>query len=84
MVEEYDWGCCPECGPAHWCYCPTHRFAWKIGYDLFSSWQEETQHTWVRHSVLLATCTVIDVNQAQYSPEQRRADATAAELLDWL
>lgn len=50
-------GACPECKPGsskqlcniykeHWCYCETHKIKWCIGYNLFSSWQFETQDEW--------------------------------------
>jgi hypothetical protein len=44
-------GVCPFCGGAggpinigrsHWLYCKRHKVLWCIGFNLFSSWKDET------------------------------------------
>ncbi len=49
---QHYFGGCPECGnqdgytnvgKAHWIFCKAHRTMWCIGWNLFSSWQYETE-----------------------------------------
>ncbi len=49
---QHYFGGCPECGgqdgytnvgKAHWAFCIAHRTMWCIGWNLFSSWQYETE-----------------------------------------
>ncbi len=49
---QHYFGGCPECGDsngytnvgkAHWFFCKAHRTMWCIGWNLFSSWQYETE-----------------------------------------
>ena len=49
---QHYFGGCPECGnqdgytnvgKAHWVFCKAHRTMWCIGWNLFSSWQYETE-----------------------------------------
>ena len=49
--DDY-FGVCPECGKsdgyiniarAHWFYCAAHKINWCVGWNLFSSWQYETE-----------------------------------------
>ncbi len=49
---QHYFGGCPECGSqdgytnvgkAHWAFCKAHRTMWCIGWNLFSSWQYETE-----------------------------------------
>ncbi|MFH0899003.1 MAG: hypothetical protein V2A73_00080 [Pseudomonadota bacterium] len=57
------WGDCPKCGRTdgflnigrgHWFMCHTHKTKWFAGSNLFSTWREESEETWVRNSALLA------------------------------
>jgi hypothetical protein len=52
-------GGCPHCGGMnyvlnvgrdHWVTCDRHKTKWKIGSNLFSSWQNETEADWTRNS----------------------------------
>lgn len=61
-VENY-FGGCPECGDCtvvlnvggnHWFVCERHQTKWCVGYNLFSSWREETQDLWERNAVQLS------------------------------
>ncbi len=49
---QHYFGGCPECGDqdgytnvgrSHWVFCKAHRTMWCIGWNLFSSWQYETE-----------------------------------------
>ncbi len=49
---HYYFGGCPKCGSqdgytnvgrSHWVFCIAHRTMWCIGWNLFSSWQYETE-----------------------------------------
>ncbi len=49
---QHYFGGCPECGGqdgytnvgrSHWVFCKAHRTMWCIGWNLFSSWQYETE-----------------------------------------
>ena len=49
---QHYFGGCPECGDqngytnvgrSHWAYCIAHKTMWCIGWNLFSSWQNETE-----------------------------------------
>lgn len=61
--ESYYFGDCPECGrndgylnvgQAHWFLCDEHKTKWCIGSNLFSTWQGETEETWLRNADKLA------------------------------
>ena len=50
-VDNY-WGACPDChrtdgyiniGREHWFYCMEHKSCWYIGWNLFSSWRDQTE-----------------------------------------
>jgi hypothetical protein len=50
-TTEY-FGGCPQCGesdgyindgPEHWGCCEAHKVKWRIGCNLFSSWQDESE-----------------------------------------
>ena len=52
MTEERRFEGCPDCGKdngylnggsPHWAYCDEHRVRWFIGYNLYSSWKDETE-----------------------------------------
>ena len=56
-------GDCPKCGrndgclnvyKAHWFICRRHRVKWYAGYDLFPSWQNETEEDWKRNLRILS------------------------------
>jgi len=55
-------GECPECGKndgylnvrkCHFFVCHQHKTAWSVGWNLFSSWREETEKTWEENARLL-------------------------------
>jgi hypothetical protein len=61
-VDNY-FGGCPECGGDdgylnvnrdHWFVCDKHKTKWWAGYNLFSSWQEESEAEWLSNSYRLA------------------------------
>ncbi len=56
-------GDCPRCGrndgylnvyKAHWFICRRHRVKWYAGYDLFPTWQNETEEDWRRNLRILS------------------------------
>jgi hypothetical protein len=56
-------GDCPRCGrndghlnvyKSHWFICKRHKMKWYAGYDLFPSWQEETEEDWRRNAKTLS------------------------------
>jgi hypothetical protein len=49
---EWNWGECPVCGTSeghlnvgrsHWFYCKEHKVKWCIGWNLFSTWRDQTE-----------------------------------------
>ena len=61
-IEHY-FGACPECGRTdgfmnvggeHWFVCKAHETRWWVGYNLFSSWQDESEADWHSNAQLLA------------------------------
>jgi hypothetical protein len=67
-------GDCPMCGRndgylnigrGHWFLCHAHRTKWFIGSNLFSSWREEDEETWVRNSALLANYEEVEPTMRQ-------------------
>ena len=69
--NDFYFGACPECkeqdtscylniGKDHWIYCDKHRVCWPIGYNLFSSWQEETEEDWERNRQQLKDYRVVE------------------------
>jgi hypothetical protein len=55
----YYFGVCPECGlgngylnvhKTHFFVCDTHKVFWCVGFNLFSSWQEEDEQIWKENS----------------------------------
>lgn len=66
--DEDPFGTCPichssdgyvNCGAAHWLYCATHKVAWNIGSNIFSSWKWDGPEEWRHAADVLAGCTVI-------------------------
>jgi hypothetical protein len=62
------WGACPVChesgrclnvGKNHWLMCEQHLVCWSVGYNLFSSWREETEAIWAANERLLALCSEV-------------------------
>lgn len=56
-------GDCPKCGRndgylnvgrAHWFICRRHRLKWYVGYDLFPTWQRETEEDSKRNLKILS------------------------------
>jgi len=56
-------GDCPKCGrndgylnvgKSHWFICRRHRLKWYAGYDLFPTWQRETEEDWKRNLKILS------------------------------
>lgn len=69
--DDFRFGACPECkeqdtscylniGKDHWFLCDKHRVCWNIGYNLFSSWQEETKEDWERNRQKLKDYRVVE------------------------
>jgi len=68
--EHFDDGC-PACGRVggkylnivkdHWKYCKRHGLRWHIGYNLFSSWQHETEDDWARNEEVLIRCRAVEL-----------------------
>lgn len=72
-TDEY-FGGCPECGKndgysnigrVHWCQCDEHKTKWRIGENLFSCWQEETEEDWARESARLALYRIVEPIHAE-------------------
>lgn len=65
-------GECPKChgtdnvirnyGENHWGACEGCRVTWCIGYNLYSSWQNETEVDWLRNREYLSGFTVINAD----------------------
>src|SRR5215467_2490340 len=75
-TDQY-FGGCPKCGAggclnvrkSHYGACGDHQVFWPIGYNLFSSWQEESPDIWRENESLLATFTEV---QPIYPPDRMR------------
>jgi hypothetical protein len=63
-LNDFDahFGVCPECGKNdgylnigkhHFFVCHQHKSAWSVGWNLFSSWREETEEDWKKNEELL-------------------------------
>ena len=61
-------GACPQCHDAgaclnvrkdHWGCCTRCSTRWRIGSNLFSSWQHETEADWQRNIAELEQCQVV-------------------------
>ena len=61
-TDEY-FGGCPRCGQVdsclnvervHWFVCHTHRAKWRVGENLFSAWQNETEEQWDKNAYQLS------------------------------
>ena len=72
-------GDCPKCGrndgylnvgKSHWFICRRHKLKWYAGYDLFQTWQEETEDDWNRNSKVLS-------QYAEVRPKYRKLKGTA-------
>ena len=48
-------------GKDHWKYCEKHGLRWHIGYNVFSSWQNETEDDWARNEEVLIRCREIEL-----------------------
>jgi hypothetical protein len=81
MSADTYFGACPVCGRTdgymnvggnHWFVCDEHKTAWPIGYNLFSSWEDETPEIWAENERRLACFSVV---QPIYPPHPDRAGA---------
>lgn len=66
--DHDDFGLCPKCrrtdgylnvGRVHFGICHRHRVKWKIGYNLFSGWRDESEATWQKNVYRLATYRLV-------------------------
>lgn len=60
---------CPQCGGStsflnarwdHWGICENCKLRWRIGSNLFSSWQEEAEADWQRNAEMLSQFQPLD------------------------
>jgi hypothetical protein len=58
-------GMCPKCAKeceilnverSHFGVCREHKLFWEIGWNLLSSWEDETPEIWRKNSSFLAQC----------------------------
>ncbi len=67
-MDDAYFGSCPKChqggaylndGPEHWNICESCKTKWLIGWNLFSSWKDETEADWEKNrGTLAALCEV--------------------------
>lgn len=82
VTTDNCFGGCPQCGNAeyvnvfksHYNICETHKVFWSIGYNLFSSWQQENEEIWQKNRELLQGLTQVE---PIYPPD--RAPVSAEE-----
>jgi hypothetical protein len=72
------WGGCPECHTydcylnverTHWFVCHTHKKKWCVGWNLMSSWRDETQEQWDRNAARIADYEEIEPWMPERSAE---------------
>jgi hypothetical protein len=88
QVEENRFGVCPECretdgylniGRNHWFVCHKHKKKWCIGFNLFSSWQEESKEDWERNAKLISDYEGIEEFHPTLSIERLELDELSNE-----
>jgi hypothetical protein len=83
VTTDNYFGGCPQCGKgeyvnvfkSHFNVCGTHKVFWSIGYNLFSTWQEENEEIWRKNDEMLSGFTEV---YPIYPPDSR--PVTGAEL----
>ena len=67
--KEEHFGNCPVCGftegylnvhSSHWFHCKTHKTKWHVGFNLFSSWKNESPEVTEKNAILLSTYTEVE------------------------
>ena len=85
-------GACPECHEctgylnvrkAHWFYCETHKTAWCVGTNLFSSWQYETDADWQANAEKLSDYREVEPSSWGWSDVPLRASDLRVWFRDW-
>jgi len=79
VTTDNYFGGCPQCGQglyvnvfkSHYNICDTHKVFWPIGYNLFSSWQEENEEVWRKNDEMLKGFTQVE---PIYSPDECQAE----------
>lgn len=70
----------------HWATCHEHQVCWSVGYNLFSSWQEETEEDWTRNAQRLQGYKIVKPWYPEPEPtkltEKEKAELDNA-LLCW-
>ena len=83
-TDEY-FGGCPECGQNdgylnvggnHWFVCDAHSTCWSVGYNLFSSWRDESEDVWQANEERLRTMKIVE-------PVHQTVEAAAEETRRW-
>lgn len=68
QLVRSEYGACPHChapgeilnvGRDHWGVCRRHMVRWRIGSNLFSGWQCESEADWSRNVAALAGRQVV-------------------------
>ena len=82
-ITDQRGGGCPHCGQTngyvntrggdHWGVCDQHKTRWYIGFNLFSSWQDETEEERTKSAELLSQYREVEA----VMPEQYEAASSA-------
>jgi hypothetical protein len=75
---EGSFGFCPECGKTdgyvnigrnHWFVCDAHKTRWRAGWNLFSSWREESEKDWEANWVRIKDYDIVQPARLGGEPE---------------
>ena len=85
-------GTCPECHETsgylnvhktHWFFCEEHKTVWGGGYNLFSSWQDETEADWQANAEKLSDYREVKASAWGWSEVPMQASALLSWFRDW-
>lgn len=65
-------------GKSHFNVCKKHKVRWHIGWNLFSSWLDETEEQWEHNRKVLEGMRVVEPTRCEDCAEQAEQIATAA------
>jgi hypothetical protein len=99
--DDY-FGGCPRCGGSdgyvnigkgHWFFCATHKTKWCVGWNLFSSWTDETEEEQRRKYYENGLDTYEDINplrmemetleSSRYQDEPEAPPSLLGHLMIW-
>ena len=69
VTADSPFGGCPHCGRDdgflndgrdHWFRCDRHKTKWKVGSNLFSSWRDEDEETWLHNRFRLSEYMTVE------------------------